>query len=210
MRSLIILATTLSVVIPAAADAQRGGMGGARGGAAGRSGMGASASVTRRDIDRMDPVKALLDEKKALQLDKAQETQLESIRAAIKPEVDSLFRRLDSAQKNMPRQAAGVVMPGARGGGGGATTMTPAEQERAAAARTVMGNMLALLGQTYRTAGEQALAVLTEEQRITATAVLEKHARDQRGTGRGGDRSGALAFAIRATSVAAVGLRIGR
>ncbi len=176
--------------LPAIATAQRGGSS-ARGG----DGRGTKSPnwdelargvpttlVSRKDLEAMDPVRHLIDNKKDLKFSEAQLAQLKSLLDQSKTRDESLFESMDSLRKEMKPKG----------------TVDDVERLRQQAVRREFAATVAKVRANYDVAAKEVLPTLDEAQRPTAAELLAKQKEEadelvmkQLGGGpRGGSRPG--------------------
>jgi hypothetical protein len=170
-RSAVLVAI---LVLPVAALAQRGG-GDAppikgvskvpkdvRPNYNGPGAVGGSVTISNKDIERLNPIKALVDHRKDLAVTDEQLKQLKDLDARVKAENDSLFHQLDSLRKEMkPSTAAPAV-----------------ESIRVRGLRTSLVEVITAIRENYDRAEPDALGVLAEPQQKAASELLETQQQD--------------------------------
>jgi hypothetical protein len=151
LRVIPLASVVLMAVVPAAASAQ------------GRGG------IIRDDLADFDPVQHFLSKKKDLKLDDAQQKQLSVLQAPLKKTRDSLFTKIDSAQRTAVLRVVGVPL-------GSALPAQPRNPTFAQIEQTHrdIDDMLIVLRQAYGQSANDALTLLTAEQRPKAQGLLEK------------------------------------
>ena len=151
------------VMIPVAADAQRGG--GRRGTAPPnydallREDRGATQTISKRDMDWISPTKVIVDKRKALALTDDQVKGLKDLAAALQTTNDTLFKQLDSLRNEMkPNKQLSPQVEGIRVRG----------------VRTSVVEVVKAIRANYDAAEPGILALLTEPQQKTANELLDK------------------------------------
>jgi hypothetical protein len=156
----------LVLVVPAKAALAQRGMGGGRGGGGGGAGMGrgggegrseqsAPPTLDEKDVDKLSPVRVVLDKAKSLKLTTAQKAALDSSTTRYEWNIHLFVRRVDSASLAV-REAQTA---GRRGGGAqpdSGTASAPPES----------------VGNPYRDALREALASIRRERDSTEAMVL--------------------------------------
>jgi hypothetical protein len=164
-RRVIPLSVALATIVPAATSAQGQVITVQRAGGSGistpRVNMTIKGSITRNDLAEFDPIQHFLSKKKDLKLDDTQQKLLSALEAPLKKTRDSLFKKIDSAQSRVV--TLGDMQP----------TLDRSEQSR-----RDIDAMLIVLRQAYGQAANDALTLLTAEQRPKAQALLEKLSAD--------------------------------
>lgn len=133
------------------------------------------SQLSRKTIEKFDPVRLLLDKRKELKLDEKQRAELESQDESIKWNIGKLAARIDSAQRGMgtTRSSAG------RGRRGAPPSEDPlrspeASREKMLADRKIIIESIAELQRENDLRTGDALSVLTAEQRPQAGELLKK------------------------------------
>jgi hypothetical protein len=148
-----------AVSLPLSADAQGRAMG--AGGSAPPPSRG--PQITARDIERFNPVAAVVAKRKELDLTDDQLTRLEAIRAKLAEENAPLLRQLDSVRRAMQTDSR---------------QLTEEQRQRTASGRLVLNSTMQRLRMGYQVSGREALGLLNEEQRTKTMALLEKLGQD--------------------------------
>ena len=128
----IAIPASFAVVSPLAAQGGMGGMGGGMGGGAGRGGRGGGmggggmggsmkspSQTLKQNMERTDPLKFLLDNKKPLSLTNAQRDTLKQYQKDMDELEKPVYKDLDKLVADMPGRGAGAMGRGGMGGGAG-------------------------------------------------------------------------------------------
>jgi hypothetical protein len=146
------------------------------------------ADISRRDLERQDPVWVLLDKRKDLKLDDTQRATIEAMREdSLAASARTLIDRVDSLQKaNRPRTTApmegsgagfggrGRTSSAARGGGSPQREPTPEELRRMREGRAMLSTTMADLDALYTQRLAGAVQALSPEQADRARALVLK------------------------------------
>jgi DNA-binding MarR family transcriptional regulator len=157
------LAVFALIAIPAALSAQRGG---------GRRGTtppdydkllsedrGGNATIAKRDMDWINPVKAIVDKRKALTLTDEQLKSIKDVEAKLAASNDTLMKQLDSLRNEMkPNKQLSPQVEGMRMRG----------------VRSSVVEVVKAIRANFDAAEPGILAVLTEDQQKTANELLDK------------------------------------
>ncbi len=184
-RTTIALAGMALALASAAAGAQRGGTVGGDVDPLGRPQMGGTigqSQITKKQVEKFNPVRVLLDHRKDLAIDDKQREALEQLNDPVKWNITKLAARIDSAQRDMEGGSKGMRFGGQRGGGAQSDDekqMSPEEhRQRIIAGRAILIAAVAELQRENEMASSDALKVLTDAQRDKATPILRKHNED--------------------------------
>jgi hypothetical protein len=181
--------SVMLLLVPALAAAQRGGSR-TRGDTRANwdevgSGSRASVKLSRKDLENIDPLKVLIDERKDLKLTDDQLRQLRTMDDSVKVALEPSFRGADSLLGILKRS--------------GDASNDTVQLQRTLARQELLTLMGAVRAQ-YDTSFQRVLPVLDDAQKAKATEIVEKHdaeAKDEireklgggaRPQGRGGDR----------------------
>lgn len=167
-RSLSILTLCL---IPAIAAGQRsGGSGGSDrfgGGKAGReadwdriNGENAGGlQLSNKDLESISPIKLLVDKRKDLKLTDDQQKQIKGMESPLKEKNQPLFKALDSLRGEMKRSQY-------------------SQEARPVATRAEVVRVVSGIRENYAAALKEAMALLDDAQRTTATELAQKQTDD--------------------------------
>ena len=118
-----------------------------------------SITISNKDIESLNPLKVLLDNKKDLALTDDQVTQFKSFDATLKTRNDTLFHQLDSLRKAMKP-----------------STATPeVERLRVRGVRTSLVGVIRAIREHYDAVEPDAVGSLSESQQKAATELMDLH-----------------------------------
>jgi hypothetical protein len=160
------------LVLPVAASAQRSGGGappvttgpkverGDRRANYGNMGAGGgSITISNKDVESLNPIKALVDHRKDLAVTDEQLKGLKDIDTRVRAQNDSLYHQLDSLRKEMKPSSA-----------------TPeVERIRVRSVRSSMVAVIRAIRENYDRIEPEALGVLAEPQQKAGSDLMDKH-----------------------------------
>lgn len=158
------LVLSAALLVPVTLSAQRGG-GRVRGtprpnyDAMLNDDRGGKSRLSRKDMEGISPVKALMDKKKALALTDSEMDGLKALAARLKTTNDTLLKQVDSLRAEMNPS----------------TTLSPeVDRIRVRGVRNALLEVVKAIRANYDTAADEALGLLDEAQRKTGNELLDK------------------------------------
>jgi hypothetical protein len=152
------------VLLPTIGLAQRGGGGGSRQRGDAKTDWNSVESrggikLSNKDVENISPIKLLIDKKKDLKLSDEQVNKLKELEGKLKETNEPSFRALDSLRHAVQLRTGDTTDIGR-------DRMTSARQAVGAVVSTIRGN--------YESSVKDAMPILDETQRKTATELLGK------------------------------------
>ena len=155
------------VLVPTVALAQRGGGGGGRVRGDPKADWNSvenankGPKISKGDLENVSPIKLLIDKKKDLKLSDDQVNKLKDLEGKLKETNEPSFKALDS----LKRMAQPPLHSGAP---------KDDERDRMMAARRGLGAVIATIRGNFETSANDAMAILDDTQKKTATDLLTK------------------------------------
>jgi len=183
MRIKTLLALSI-MALPGVAAAQKGGgrpsdpLKGME--TANESDRSRGVKLSTGDVEKMNPLKLLLDKKKDLQLTDAQVAQIQSWRDSLAAKNAPLIGSIDSLVYATRTAGASAIQSGrsrssASSSGDG---LTESESDDVRAAKRALSDMVKNIRGNYAAAAQTAVAALTPDQQQKAKDMLEKQGKD--------------------------------
>jgi hypothetical protein len=154
------------ILLPAVALAQRGGGGGGMSRQRGEKSTDWNSvenkggiKLSNRDVENISPIKLLIDKKKDLKLSDEQVNKLKELEGKVKETNEPSFKALDSLRHAVQLRAGDTTDIG---------------RDRMMSARQGVGAVVTTIRGNYDSSVKDAMAILDDSQKKTATELLNK------------------------------------